>query len=188
MQDFLELAVTASATGCVYGLLALWYLLILRSTGIINFAVGEWAMIGAFGGYVAMSAAKLPYAAGMAVVIAIMLVLGWITERTVVRPLVERGAPVLAPILTLLGMLVVFRESISVGFGPDPYPVPYPFGFGRLEFGPAWLPVASSYQNFYIIVTTVVVFVAAWLFFERTLWGKCFEAAAIDLARYICTS
>ena len=47
----------------------------------------------------------------------------------------EKGAPLLAPILALLGMLVVFRESISVSFPPDPHPVPYAFGIGRLELG-----------------------------------------------------
>ena len=47
MQDFLELAVSAAASGCVYGLIALAYLLMIRPTGIINFAVGEWAMVGA---------------------------------------------------------------------------------------------------------------------------------------------
>jgi branched-chain amino acid transport system permease protein len=51
LQDFLELAVSATASGCVYGLIALAYLLMIRPTGIINFAVGEWAMVASFGGY-----------------------------------------------------------------------------------------------------------------------------------------
>ena len=51
MQDILELAVSATASGCVYGLIALAYLLMIRPTGIINFAVGEWAMVAAFGGH-----------------------------------------------------------------------------------------------------------------------------------------
>lgn len=176
MQDFLELVVSATASGCIYGLVALSYLLMTRPTGIINFAVGEWAMVGAFGGYVALSAWEWPWPLGMALVLAVMLVVGWLTERLTVRPLVERGAPVLAPILALLGMLVVFRESISLGFGPDPRPVPQTFGFGRLEFG----LLAGSYQSFFIIAATIGVFVLAWWFFERTLAGKSFEAVAID--------
>ena len=175
MQDFLELAVSAAASGCVYGLLALSYLLMIRPTGIINFAVGEWAMIASFGGYLLLSKYEWPYPLGMAVVLAFMLVLGWATERVAVRPLVERGAPILAPILALLGMLVVFRESISVSFPPDPHPVPFPFGLGRLEWG----PIGGSYESFFIIATTIVVFVAVWLFFERTVAGKSFEAVAL---------
>jgi branched-chain amino acid transport system permease protein len=176
LRDVLELAVSATASGCIYGLIALAYLLMIRPTGIINFAVGEWAMVGAFGGFLLLSKAEWPYPVGMAAILGFMLLVGWATERIAVRPLVERGAPILAPILALLGMLVVFRESISLAFGPDPHQVPYPFGFGRLEFG----LLAGPYQSFFIIGATLVVFAATWLFFERTVWGKAFEAVAIQ--------
>jgi len=165
LQDFLELTVSAAASGCIYGLIALAYLLMIRPTGIINFAVGEWAMVGAFGGYLLLSKFEWPYPLGMAAVLVFMLVIGWLTERIAVRPLVERGAPLLAPILALLGMLVVFREAISVSFAPDPHPVPYALGIQR--------------QSFFIIAVTSVVFIGVWLFFERTIAGKSFEAVAI---------
>jgi len=176
LQDFLELAVSATASGCVYGLLALAYLLMIRPTGIINFAVGEWAMVGAFGGFLLLSKYEWNYALGMAAVLAFMFMVGWATERIAVRPLVERGAPILAPILALLGMLMVFRELISVSFAPDPHPVPYPFGLGRLELG----PLGGSYQSFFIVAVTLVVFAGAWYFFEKTLWGRSFEAVALN--------
>src|SRR5258706_7275662 len=147
----------------------------IRPTGIINFAVGEWAMIAAFGGFLLLTKYEWPYPLGMAAVLAFMLVLGWVTERIAVRPLVEKGAPILAPILALLGMLVVFREAVSVSFPPDPHPVPFPFGLGRLELG----PVGGSYQSFFIIGVTLVVFIGTWLFFERTVAGKAFEAVAL---------
>jgi branched-chain amino acid transport system permease protein len=175
LQDFLELAVSAAASGCVYGLIALAYLLMIRPTGIINFAVGEWAMVATFGGFLLLTKYEWPYPLGMAAVLAFMLVVGWVTERIAVRPLVEKGAPVLAPILALLGMLVVFREAISVSFPPDPHPVPFPFGLGRLEIG----PIGGSYQSFFIIGVTLVVFIGVWLFFERTVAGKAFEAVAL---------
>lgn len=165
MQDFLELAVSAAASGCIYGLVALAYLLMIRPTGIINFAVGEWAMLGAFGGFLLLTRFEWPYPLGMAVVVAGMLGIGWATERIAVRPLVERGAPLIAPILALLGMLVVFREIVSLSFPPDPHPVPYAFEIQD--------------QSAFIIAVTVTVFAAAWLFFERTLAGKSFEAVAL---------
>ena len=176
MQDFFELVVGAAASGAIYGLIGLAYLLIIRPTGIINFAVGEWAMLGAFGGFVLLTKYEWPYPLGMLAVLGFMFVVGWATERLVVRRLVERGAPLLAPILALLGMLVVFRESISVSFPPDPLPVPYAFGMGRLEFG----PVGGTYQSFFIIAVAAAVFVGAWLFFERTVAGKAFEAVALN--------
>jgi branched-chain amino acid transport system permease protein len=166
LRDLLELAVGATASGCVYGLVALAYLLIIRPTGIINFAVGEWAMVGAFGGYVLLTRYEWPYPLGMAAVLAFAWLLGWLTERVAVRPLVEKGAPLLAPILALLGVLVVTREAISVGFPPDPLPVPYAFGI--------------QYQKYFIIGVTLAVFAGAWFFFEKTLWGKSFEAVSLN--------
>ncbi len=165
MRDLLELAVSAAASGCVYGLVALAYLLMIRPTGIINFAVGEWAMVGAFGGFLLLSRYEWPYAVGMAAVLGFMFLVGWATERIAVRPLVERGAPLIAPVLALLGMLVIFREAISVSFPPDPHPVPYAIGI--------------EYQKYFIIAVTLVVFAAVWLFFERTVAGKAFEAVAL---------
>src|ERR1700752_4548910 len=147
----------------------------IRPTGIINFAVGEWAMVASFGGYLLLSKYQWNYAAGMAAILAFMVLVGWATERLALRPLVEKGAPILAPILALLGMLVVFRESISVSFPPDPMPVPFPFGIGRLEIA----GVGGSYQSFFIIVGRLLGFVGAWLFFERTVAGKAFEAVAL---------
>jgi branched-chain amino acid transport system permease protein len=176
LRDFLELAVSATASGCIYGLIALAYLLMIRPTGIINFAVGEWAMVAAFGGHLLLSRYEWPYYVGMAAILAFMLVVGWVSERVAVRPLVEKGAPILAPILALLGVLVVTREAISVSFPPDPMPVPFPFGIGRIEIG----MIGGSYQNFFIIGLTLLTFVAVWLFFEKTLWGKAFEAVALN--------
>ena len=176
MQDLLELAVGAAASGCIYGLIALAYLLMIRPTGIINFAVGEWAMVAAFGGHLLLSRYEWPYALGMAAVIGFMMVVGWATERIAVRPLVEKGTSLLAPILALLGVLVVTREVISVSFPPDPLPVPFPFGIGRLElFG-----IGGSYQNVFIIVVALAVFAGTWFFFEKTLWGKSFEAVSLN--------
>jgi len=166
LQDFLELAVSATASGCIYGLVALAYLLMIRPTGIINFAVGEWAMVGAFGGFLLLAKLDWPYPLGMAAILAFMLLVGWATERVAVRPLAEKGAPLLAPILALLGALVVFRESISLGFGPDPHQVPEPFGF--------------EHQKTFMIATTLAVFAATWFFFEKTLFGKAFEAVSLN--------
>jgi branched-chain amino acid transport system permease protein len=166
LQDFLELAVSATASGCIYGLIALAYLLMIRPTGIINFAVGEWAMVAAFGGYVLLTKYELPYSLGMGIVLAFMLLVGWVSERVAVRPLVEKGSTLLAPILALLGVLVITREIISVSFPPDPLPVPFPFEL--------------QHQKYFIIAVTLAVFSGTWFFFEKTLWGRSFEAVALN--------
>ena len=176
MTDFLELLVSIGEAGSIYGLVALSYLLVLRPTGIINFASGEWATIGAFFAVTLITQGGLPWIAGLPLAVLAVGVVGWLTERLTVRPLVQGGASLLSPILALLGMLVVYRESVSWIWGVDNMFVPMPFGFGRVEVG----PFAGTSQSFFIMTTTAVVFVAVWLFFERTVWGKAFEAVALN--------
>lgn len=176
MSDLLELLVSASASGCVYGLVALAYMLVLRPTGVINFASGEWAMMGAFAAYVFAAMLELPSIVAIPAAALTMAVMGWVTEWLTVRPLVERGAGHLAPILALLGMLVVYHQAALLLFGGEQYPLESPFGFRRMEIG----PLAGTPQSFFIIAGTLAVFVAVWLFFERTVWGKSFEAVAIN--------
>jgi branched-chain amino acid transport system permease protein len=78
--------------------------------------------------------------------------------------------------LALLGMLVVYREAASLIWGVDNMFVPMPFGFGRVEVG----PFAGSSQSFFILSITAVVFFLVWLLFEKTVWGKAFEAVALN--------
>ena len=189
MTDLLELSVSAAAAGSIYALIALAYLLILRPTGIINFAVGEWAMIGGFMAVAALTellaeSFSVPYLPGVVLVLVAMAVVGWLVEWFTVRPLVERGASVLSPILALLGILIIFQELGAIFGGTEALRTDSPFGFlgegppgaKRLAIG----SVAGSPQEFYTIGATLIVFLAIWLFFERTIWGKAFEAVALD--------
>ena len=102
--------------------------------------------------------------------------LGWVAERLTVRPLVERDAPILSPILALLGVMVMTHEGIIFFFGTSNQFAPSPLGGGRVVLG----PFVGSSQGFLIIAVTAIVFLAAWYFFERTVWGRAFEAVAID--------
>jgi branched-chain amino acid transport system permease protein len=181
MDDFLELTVSAMASGCIYGLMALAYLIVLRPTSIINFAIGEWAATGAFVGVGMLSTLAWPrlegpYILAVVAVVVVLGLLGWGVERLTVRPLVRRGAAVTSPILALLGVLVIFRESLTLIYGADPLPSPPPFGFRRIEIG----PFAGASQQFFIIGATLSLFALVWLFFERTVWGRAFEAVALN--------
>jgi branched-chain amino acid transport system permease protein len=176
LTDLLELLVSVGEAGCIYGLVALSYMLVLRPTGIINFASGEWVALGAFAGVTLIAEGKLPWLVGLPLAVLAVGLIGWLSERLTVRPLVEGGAPVLSPVLALLGMLVVYREAASLTWGVDNMFVPMPFGFGRVEVG----PFAGSSQSFFILSITAVVFFLVWLLFEKTVWGKAFEAVALN--------
>jgi branched-chain amino acid transport system permease protein len=181
MEDLLELVVSATASGSIYALVALAYLLILRPTSVINFAVGEWAATGAFIGVAVQTpltwpGLEWPYGLALVTVLLVLGVLGWLVEVLTVRPLIRRGASITSPILALLGVLVIFRESLTILFGADPLPSPPPFGFKRVAFG----PFAGVSQQFLIVAVTFALFLATWLFFERTVWGRAFEAVALN--------
>jgi branched-chain amino acid transport system permease protein len=181
MNDFLELVVSATASGCIYALIALAYLIILRPTSLINFAVGEWAAVGAFVGVAVLTPLlwprlEGPYWLAIVAVLVVLGVLGWLVELLTVRPLVRKGANITSPILALLGVLVVFRETMTILFGADPLPSPPPFGFSRVAIG----PFAGASQQFLIIGFTFALFAGVWLFFERTVWGRAFEAVALN--------
>src|SRR5262249_36854846 len=122
MEDLPELVVSATASGCIYALVALAYLLILRPTSVINFAVGEWAATGAFIGVAVLTPLawprlEAPYWQALVAVLVILGVLGWLVEMATVRPLIRRGSSVTSPILALLGVLVIIRESLTILFG-----------------------------------------------------------------------
>jgi branched-chain amino acid transport system permease protein len=176
MSDFLELMVSVGEAGGIYSLAALAYLVILRPTGIINFATGEWATFGAFAGVAYVVSAHIPYVIALPLVVATVGIVAIVTERLTVRPLVERNAPVLSPVLALLGMFVIYRETTIWIFGTANQFAPAPLGFGRVEIG----PFGGASQSFLIIAVTALVFGGAWYFFEKTVWGKAFEAVAID--------
>src|ERR1700685_2710963 len=108
MADLADLALSVLVSGCIYALMALAYLLILRPSSVINFAVGEWAATGAFVGVAVQTALawpglEWPFWSALLAVVVILALLGYLVEVLTVRPLLARGAPLLSPIMALLG-------------------------------------------------------------------------------------
>ena len=176
MRDFLELIVSVGEAGSIYSLVALAYLVALRPTGVFNFGLGEWAALGAFIGITAVVELHIPYVLALVPFIAAMALVGWAAERLTVRPLIERDAPALSPVLALLGVLVMTHEAIVFFFGTSNQYAPPPLGAGIVTIG----PFVGSTQSFLIVAVTAALFGGAWYFFERTVWGRAFEAVALD--------
>lgn len=168
--------VSVGEGGGIYALVALAFLVTLRPTGVFNFALGEWAGLGAFVGIAAVVGLGLPYLVALPLIIGSTAAVGWASERLTVRPLIEQNAPLLSPVLALLGVMTMTHEGIVFFFGTSNQFAPVPLGAGRFTLG----PIVGSSQSFLIIAVTASVFIAAWYFFERTVWGRAFEAVAID--------
>ncbi len=176
MSDFVELMVSVGEAGGIYALVALAFLVTLRPTGVFNFALGEWAGLGAFVGIAAVVWLGLPYLVALPLIIGSTALVGWVSERLTVRPLIEQDAPLLSPVLALLGVMTMTHEAIVFFFGTSNQFAPSPLGAGPLQLG----PVVAASQSFLIIAVTIAVFAGAWYFFERTVWGRAFEAVAVD--------
>ena len=71
-MELLQLLVSGIAQGCVYGLIALGFVLIYKATETVTFAQGDLMMLGAFGGFIAMSAMGLPFWAAASATVIVM--------------------------------------------------------------------------------------------------------------------
>ena len=75
-MDFLQQVISGLAQGCIYGLIALGFVLIYKGTETVSFAQGELMMLGAFGGYIAMNTMGFPFCLSTLIRIAEMAILG----------------------------------------------------------------------------------------------------------------
>jgi branched-chain amino acid transport system permease protein len=176
LADFFDLLVSVSESGCIYGLVALAFLVIIKPTGIVNFCIGEWSMLGGLIGVSWVVQAALPYGVALPATVISCALVAYAIERLFVRPLVERAAPMLSPVLVLLGLMIVTRETAGWIYGISNIFAPPPFGFTPIAIG----PFHAAPQTMLIVAMTLTIFLSAWIFFEKTLWGKAFQAVAIN--------
>jgi branched-chain amino acid transport system permease protein len=99
--QFLQLVISGVAQGCIYGLIALGFVLIYKATETVSFAQGELMMLGAFGGLVAMTMLGFPFWLAVPCAIAAMGLLGVLTERAIIRPVL--GQPAFSIVMLTIG-------------------------------------------------------------------------------------
>ena len=162
MRQSLVIGVVA---GCGYGLIALGLVLVYKSSGIFNFAQGEFGTVAVFGMWGAHSAG-LPYGAAMLLGLLAALASGLATERFVVRPLF--GAPRVTLLVATAGVsLFAIGAELWIGHSQLRFVAP---ALGRLDrvslFG-----FAVSDQRLLVIVALVALAVAGAVFFARTDLG-----------------
>src|SRR3989344_2396732 len=119
MDYFIQLVLSGLVVGAIYGLVAMGFAVIFKSTGIVNFAQGEMAMLTA---YMTWSLANmLGTGAIVTIVIAIVLgaLLGLLCERLIMRPML--GEPVLSVVLVTIGLAVVLRALVTIIWGASPH-------------------------------------------------------------------
>ncbi len=163
-------------TGCIYALLALSYYVIIRATGILNFAQGEFMMLAAVFGAVLL-ATGIPLPLGIVLSIAGAMLAAVLAERFIIGPLQSRQAPLQTLVVALLGIMIVVRYSTGLWFGRLEQPLPSPVGTGTIPLGGALL---MQRQTLLVFVVTALVFIGFALFMRYTTLGASLRVTAID--------
>jgi branched-chain amino acid transport system permease protein len=157
-------------TGAFYGLLGLAYLLIARSTGILNFAVGGYAMLGGIT-YGGLASRGMPLAPAIVLGLCIAMLASLVTEQFVVRPISNRGRDEFAAVMAIVALLFVLEQLAGVVFGHRAVVSPrLTDGYRRLgDF------IVDDQQILGVVFSLVIfVLVASWI--QRGTYGRMLRA------------
>ena len=174
-DTILQLALSGIAMGTIYGIVGLGFTIIYNATGAINFAQGEFVMLG---GLIAVSlvAVQVPIAAAAVLAALIVACVGLLLERLAIRPV--SAASVISMITVTIGASMLFRGLALVLWGPNALPLPSFSGEDPLHIGSA----AVAPQEVWIAATALLIVIATQLFFNYTVIGKAMRACAINRA------
>ena len=126
-MQFLQLVISGIAQGCIYGLIALGFVLIYKATETVSFAQGELMMLGAFAGLACMSILGFPFWIAVIAAIIAMGLFGFLLERIVIRPIL--GQPAFSIVMLTFGIGYVARGLITMipGIGTETRVMPVPY-------------------------------------------------------------
>jgi branched-chain amino acid transport system permease protein len=117
LTEFLEFSLVGIASGGIYVLAALSFVIIYKATNVFNFATGEMMMLGTYLFYLFDTQFGFGWIAGLTVAMAGSAALSMVTERTLLRPLIGRPAIVL--VMVTLGISSIMRGAAGIIWGPD---------------------------------------------------------------------
>lgn len=173
-SELLQYILTGITVGCVYALVALGFTIIYNATGIINFAQGEFVVLGGLVFYTLLVPLHLPLALAVLLAVATVAAVGLLMELLVIRPL--RGAPLVTLVIATVGVSVVLRGAAKLIWGPDAFSVPAFSGEQSFFIAGA----AVQLQYLWVLGLAALVVVGVRLFFDYTLTGKAMQACAIN--------
>ena len=148
MQE-LQVILSGVAQGCIYGLIALGFVLIYKATETVSFTQGELMMLGAFCGLAFVSYLQLPFVLAVVASMLVMACIGWLIERVVINPVL--GEPAFAIVMLTIGIGYVLRGGITmipdIGTETHSFEVPdkdLTFNVGGVVLGAPQLVVIGS--------------------------------------------
>ncbi len=175
-MDFTFLIGQALTNGLIIGLLyllmAIGFTLVFGVMRVVNFAHGEFYMLGAFLAYVCVTRLQLPFLAAVLATFAVTLVAGWIIEVVVLKGF--RGNE-LNGMISTIGLAMVLQNGALLVFGPDPQSMP-PVAEGVVSLGPIVLPMS----RLYVVAFSIAVLVLLYLFLMHSKGGRALRAVVQD--------
>lgn len=175
MNTFLNLTVYGLSDGAILALAALGFVLIYKATGVINFAQGEFLLIGAYTLYAAFVVFKLPMVLAVVVGVVFAVLLGVVIERLVLRPLVGESA--ISVIMVTIGLAALLRAVVQLMFGTRPVTQPDLLPRNAVELLPG---TSVPLNRLLVILVAAVVLTVFTLFFRRSRHGIAMRAVADD--------
>ncbi len=173
-MQFLQVLISGISQGCIYGLIALGFVLIYKATEAVNFAQGELMMLGAFVGLAVASYFSLPYWAVLLISVAVLAIFGFLTERLILRPIL--GQPAFAIVMVTIGVGYTSRGLITMipGIGTDTHVLEVPFKDKMVSLGGLTIGV----EHVVIIATSIVLCGLLFGLFRYTRIGIAMQAAS----------
>jgi branched-chain amino acid transport system permease protein len=173
MVEFVQFTVSGLTIGAVYALVALGFTLIYNASAVVNFAQGEFVMLGGMlTVFITLAGVPVSFAAVLSVVAAIAI--GLLVYLVVIEP--ARGGDAVTLIILTIGVSLVIRGATPIIFDKQFHKLPAFSG----ETPIAILGAAAQPQAFWVVGGTAVIVVALQFFLTRTLFGKAVLATAAD--------
>ena len=170
----LQQVVNGVTIGVVYALIAIGLTLVFGILGVINFAHGDFYMIGAFLTYTLTVRLGLEYFLALALTIAGGAAVGLLAERLAVRPL--KGRHMFTVVLSTLGLSIFLENGALLVWGPDPREIELAWGSRPLLIG----GVVITFLRLAVLATAAALIVALTWFIRRTTWGMAMRAVAAN--------
>ncbi len=180
MQE-LQIILSGIAQGCIYGLIALGFVLIYKATETVSFAQGELMMLGAFCGLALIDGLGLSFLLVVPVVLLAMALTGWLIERAVIRPIL--GQPAFSVVMLTFGIGYVARGLVTMipGIGTETHSFAAPYK--DLTF--QWGGVVLGASQLMVMACTALLCLVLYLLFSRSKLGIAMQASSQNqLAAY----
>lgn len=174
METFIHLTVAGLTNGMILALAALGFVLIYKATDVINFAQGEFLMVGAYLIYASIVQIGLPWSLGVLLTLVLTVLLGIVVERFVLRPLI--GEPIISIIMATIGLSSLLRAIVSIIWGNQPQTMPPFIPSSPVRLGPA----VVTADRLWAIGVAVLMLVLFALFFRFYKEGIAMRAVADD--------